>query len=87
MIFPDLPRTPQFQPPVLAAQPVEPEPEAVSTPVSADEWFRRHFPDDSVPVTQPEYTVSAGQALRERIEFAVICIGMVIWAAYWHQFQ
>ena len=87
MIFPDLPKTRQFSINIAAVAQPEPEPVVVNTAVTADEWFRRHFPEDNQPQPREVIVISPAQALRERIEFAVICIGMVIWAAYWHQFQ
>ena len=84
MIFPELPRQKFLAPVEITPPPSLPEPQV--TTITADQWFERHFPQDAVPARQ-EYTVSPAQALRERIEFAVICIFMVVWAAYWHQFQ
>ena len=87
MIFPELPRrrfpSPTAQPVVVQ---VDPEPAQDLDKIKAQQWFENHFPETKIsdnirPVTSPQ------QLRREKIEFAVICIGMVIWAWFWHQFQ
>lgn len=56
--------------------------------ISANEWFARHFPEQGRQANLPvKYEISARRAFWERVEFTVICVGMIIWAWYWHQFQ
>lgn len=56
--------------------------------VSADEWFARHFPDQEQQSNAgTKYEISASRAFWERVEFATICVGLVVWTWYWHQFQ
>lgn len=100
MIFPDLPKKryswsqqpihqidlwantvqEKMNPPQLA--------DDVAQTISADEWFARHFPaQDNQANIYTKYEISASRARWERVEFATICIGLVVWIWYWHQFQ
>jgi hypothetical protein len=87
MIFPELPRR-RFLAPVTPSVMItsQPEPAQDLVKLHADQWFERHFPETKLPQNK-QPAVSPQQLMREKIEFAVICIGMVIWAWFWHQFQ
>lgn len=89
MIFPDLPHRRNF----LQSQEsstiitVLEEP-VVTSQVCADEWFRRHFPDQ-----QPAAVIHSTGPVRFSddpwgyIKLFSIFLFMIVWAGYWHQFQ
>ena len=90
MIFPDLPKHHNFfrktkadVQPVIAI--IEEPPKSAK---SADEWFAEHFPELNNTV-QPSISKPGEwrNDTRGIIEFCLLCIGMIIWIAYWYQLR
>jgi hypothetical protein len=92
MIFPDLPKRRHFfnkhtAQPVNTESTVPPIVESIPGAVSADQWFAQHFPDtvSRVPVSKEPFDWRKDP--RGTVEFALLCVSIIAWAAFWYQYS
>lgn len=89
MIFPDLPHRRNFSQSSesIMVVPVSDDP-VNTTQVNADEWFHRHFPDQTpAAVSHRTGPVRFSDDPWGYIKLFSIFLFMIVWAGYWHQFQ
>jgi hypothetical protein len=83
MIFPDLPKRPEFWNP----PPIEPPAivqEAQPKKINAEEWWIAH---GLAPESQQTVSLRSGPIDwfgRDAWEFYFLCAGMIAWIAYWY---
>jgi hypothetical protein len=97
MIFPDMPRRTLrwAQTKAQPAQTMEFSAEATDQvethshiqEETAQAWFDRKFPEQKIKVIEPAVWPEFSEDPRGYIEFVILCVGLVCWAAYWYQFQ
>jgi hypothetical protein len=86
MIFPDLPirHTFNIQPIVQSAPVIVEAQTEVNTTTKAEEWFEKHFPDQSTSsIIKPAKTPSFAEDPRGWIEFILLIVFIIGWATFW----
>ncbi len=86
MIFPDLPKQHRFfhvlpQAPVIVEEHVEPQ------AITAEAWFEKHFPQESVPKLQRTKTPRFAEDPRGWTEFIILVMFLIGWVAFWKMHQ
>lgn len=90
MIFPDLPQHRRFYSTVVPViTPTEPVPEPENNTVTAEAWFRQHFPDDPAleALAKPTPTPSFAEDPQGWIEFILLIVFLIAWVVFWKMQQ